>query len=207
MTVLTELVRNIILIILLTTFLELIMPSSSMQRFVKVVMGLFVLIAILNPILNVIKQEQNLEAFIWQQEEWSSTQFNSVLEQSEHLQKVNQDLLWENYQQKLELQMNSLVNLISGVEDSAVQVKLQQASERYQESGELIKEVTVTVGKQEAKERREGRIKPVEIVMEEIKVEKIDALSREECLIETKVVQTLSQYFGLKEEQIKVNFI
>lgn len=207
MTVLTELVRNIILIILLTTFLELIMPSSSMQRFVKVVMGLFVLIAILNPILNVIKQEQNLEAFIWQQEEWSSTQFNSVLEQSEHLQKVNQDLLWENYQQKLELQMNSLVNLISGVEDSAVQVKLQQASERYQESGELIKEVTVTVGKQEAKERREGRIKPVEIVMEEIKVEKIDALSREECLIETKVVQTLSQYFGLQEEQVKVNFI
>ena len=206
MTVLTELVRNIILIILLTTFLELIMPSSSMQRFVKVVMGLFVLIAILNPILNVIKQEQNLEAFIWQQEEWSPTQFNSVFEQRARLQKVNQDMLWENYRQKLESQMQFLIQSVSGVENSAVQVKLKQSNDSSNQ--ELIKEVTVIVNKKvKEEERRDELIKPIEIVMEEVKVEKIDAIGREEHLIKAKIVQTLSQYFGLQEQQVKVNFI
>ncbi|MGI6589000.1 MAG: stage III sporulation protein AF [Peptococcia bacterium] len=204
MTVLTELVRNIMLIILLTSFLEMIMPSSSMQRFVKVVMGLFILVAILNPILNVINQQQNLEAFIWQQEDRSQAQFNSVLEQGERLQKVNQDLLWESYQQNLEHQMKSLVKLIGGVKEADVQIKLKQ----IRDSEELIKEVTVTINKKEKEGERSGElIKPVKIVMGEFNEEKVHVLSKEEQLIQSDILKILSQYFGLKGEQINVKFI
>jgi stage III sporulation protein AF len=204
MTILTELVRNIMLIILLTTFLEMIMPSSSMQRFVKVVMGLFILVAILNPILSLINQQQDLKAFVWQQEDRPQVQFNSVLEQSERLQKVNQDLLWENYQQKLECQIKSLVKLIYGVEEAEVQVKLKQ----IRDSGDGIKEVTVIVGRKEKEGGKEDElIKPVKIVVGEINGEKLDVLSREEQMIQVDILQMLSRYFGLKEEQINVRFI
>lgn len=204
MTVLTELVRNIMLIILLTTFLEMLMPSSSMQRFVKVIMGLFILIAILNPILRLINQQQDLEAFVWQQE--NSAQFNSILKQGECLQKVNEDLFWENYQQQIERQMESLLKLIHGVDEAEVQIKLAQTSKG--ETRELFRKVAVTVGrKEEEGERGWGLIKPVKIVVGEINEEKTAVLSREEQLLQLEIVKTLCHYFGLKDEQISVSFI
>ena len=185
MTVLIDLVRQIMLIILLTTFLEMIMPSSSMQRFVKVVMGLFILLAILNPMLKLINQQQALEAFVWQQED--RLQFNSVLEQGERLQKVNQDLFWENYQQKLECQMESLIKLVHGVNEAEVQVKFDQTRER--DHRELLGEVIVFI---ERNGEEGGR--GLELI-------------KPEQLLQAEIRKLLCQYFGLKEGQINVRFI
>ncbi|WLD91998.1 stage III sporulation protein AF [Alkalihalobacillus sp. AL-G] len=46
-----EWITNIILIILLATILELLLPSSSFQKYIKVVIGLLLIIAILNPLI------------------------------------------------------------------------------------------------------------------------------------------------------------
>ncbi|WP_349407744.1 stage III sporulation protein AF [Pseudalkalibacillus sp. SCS-8] len=51
MSFLYEWVTNIILIILLATILELLLPSSAFQKYVKVVIGLLLIIAILNPLI------------------------------------------------------------------------------------------------------------------------------------------------------------
>mgnify|MGYP000968193433 CR=1 FL=1 len=219
MSVLTELVRNIMLIILLTSFLDMIMPSHSMQRFVKVVMGLFVLIAILNPILNLINKEQALAAFVWQEEELYEAQFNSVLEQGEHFQRVNQEILWETYQRKIEKQMETLVLTVDGVEKAEVQVKLDQTVNK--ECPELFQEVFVLIGVSNKDEEKEGGsefIQPVKInVGKAIKkqqntgflsVEKSeDVLSNEEQLLKVEIVKTISQYLGIKDKQINIGFI
>jgi len=219
MSVLTDLVRNIMLIILLTSFLDMIMPSHSMQRFVKVVMGLFVLIALLNPILNLIDKEQELEAFVWQEEELYEAQFNSVLEQGEHLQKVNQEILWNTYQQKIEKQMETLILTVDGVEKAEVQVKLDQTVEK--ECRELFQEVFVSVGvsnKEEEKERGSEFIKQVKIDVDETKDKKKstgfsslqnseDDWSNEEQLLKLEIVKLISQYFGIKDKQINISFI
>lgn len=47
---LSEWLKEIILLILLATFIDLLLPNSSMQRYVKLVIGLFVLVTILDPI-------------------------------------------------------------------------------------------------------------------------------------------------------------
>jgi len=172
MQALSELVRNIILIIFLTTFLDLIMPSNTMQRFVKVVMGLFILIAILLPIFNLINKEQNLAAFVWQQDEHSALQFNSILEQGEYLEKANHDLAWENYRQKIEKQMETVVKELHGL-DVTINTKLvPTANENFQELGQ---EIIVTVNSANNGEKRERG------------------------LLQTQVKTTLFQYFGVKE--------
>lgn len=180
MYVLTELVRNVMLIILLTTFLDMIMPSSSMQRFVKVIMGLFVLIAILNPILNLINEEQDLEAFVWQLEEPSQLQVNSILENSTRFQKANQDLVWENYRKKIEKEMESLVKTVPGVEKVEVTVKFAEAVNI--DAAQSLDVVTVSVGLSSNKVEDKGR--GTELIK-----------------------KILSQYFKLNDEQVNILFI
>jgi stage III sporulation protein AF len=54
---LSEWLRKIILLILLATFIDLLLPNSSMQRYVKLVIGLFVLLTILSPLFQVFHSE------------------------------------------------------------------------------------------------------------------------------------------------------
>jgi len=44
-------VRNIIFIILLAFFLEMLLPLKETRRFLEVVVGLFVVLSILNPLV------------------------------------------------------------------------------------------------------------------------------------------------------------
>ncbi|WP_261129398.1 stage III sporulation protein AF [Bacillus sp. Marseille-Q3570] len=56
-----EWVTNIILIILLATILELLLPSNAFQKYVKVVIGLLLIIAILNPMIKMFSIDLNKE--------------------------------------------------------------------------------------------------------------------------------------------------
>ncbi len=54
---LTEWISNIILLILLATILELLLPNSSLQRYVKMVVGLLLLVIILSPLLSILSKD------------------------------------------------------------------------------------------------------------------------------------------------------
>jgi stage III sporulation protein AF len=61
---LSEWLKEIILLILLATFIDLLLPNSSMQRYVKLVIGLFVLMTILNPIFTFLHSDwKQIERF------------------------------------------------------------------------------------------------------------------------------------------------
>ncbi|WP_216829436.1 stage III sporulation protein AF [Alkalihalobacterium elongatum] len=59
MSFLTDWLTNIIIFILLATILELLLPNSSMQRYVKMVVGLLLLVIILNPLLSIFSKDIN----------------------------------------------------------------------------------------------------------------------------------------------------
>lgn len=54
---LSEWISNIILLILLATILELLLPNSSLQRYVKMVVGLLLLVIILNPLFSIFSKD------------------------------------------------------------------------------------------------------------------------------------------------------
>ncbi|MFC0561621.1 stage III sporulation protein AF [Halalkalibacter alkalisediminis] len=53
----TEWLTNIILLILLATILELMLPNSNMQRYVKMVVGLLLLVVMLQPLLSIFTED------------------------------------------------------------------------------------------------------------------------------------------------------
>lgn len=60
MSALSGWLKEIIVILLLATFVELVLPGKSMQRYVKVVISLFILVTILSPIIALLKTDFSL---------------------------------------------------------------------------------------------------------------------------------------------------
>ncbi len=203
--------RNVVIIVLLTTFIDLIMPSSSMQRFVKVVMGLFILVTLLNPILNLFTKGQDFEVMTWQLKTSTSTA-NTVLAQSDQLTATNQSLFLENYSRRIEGQMKALVKLVKGVKEVEVQVELKGGKQLGTLEG--IASILVMVDTQET-EDKSSSIKPVELVRIHSKERTAGnegakdtqaVLDEEHKRMEREIKNTLSNYFGINPKIIKVVF-
>ncbi|MFB6362631.1 stage III sporulation protein AF [Paenibacillus elgii] len=53
--------KSIVMVILLATFVDLLLPNHSMQRYVKTVIGLFLLLTLLQPLFSLLGQRSQLE--------------------------------------------------------------------------------------------------------------------------------------------------
>ncbi|EGO63622.1 stage III sporulation protein AF [Acetonema longum] len=51
----TDWIKNIVFVTLFATFFELLLPSSKMKQFVRVVLGLFIMLAIINPAIELVR--------------------------------------------------------------------------------------------------------------------------------------------------------
>lgn len=83
--------REIVLVILLAAFIDLMLPNSTMQRYVKVVISLFILLTILSPIIELFKSD--LEFVDWQEQavEIDTIQpLDSILKKGEEMRLNNE---------------------------------------------------------------------------------------------------------------------
>ena len=117
-----ELVINVLVIIFLTTILDLLLPNGKMQPFIRMVMGLFVLITILQPILKLINDDSWLDAWILT----SDLQINeeAVMVQGENLYESSKEMVLKDYQEQMSTQISALVYMLQGVSDCRTEITL-----------------------------------------------------------------------------------
>ncbi|MCD1260680.1 stage III sporulation protein AF [Paenibacillus athensensis] len=56
--------RNIVLVIMLATFVDMLLPSSAMQRYVKTVMSLFILLTLLSPVIQLLQHGWSVDSLL-----------------------------------------------------------------------------------------------------------------------------------------------
>ncbi|NRF89575.1 stage III sporulation protein AF [Paenibacillus frigoriresistens] len=61
--------KSVIMVIMLATFVDLLLPSNTMQRYVKTVMSLFILLTLLSPVLQLFQKNWNIDQLIGQAEQ------------------------------------------------------------------------------------------------------------------------------------------
>ncbi|NLL19743.1 MAG: stage III sporulation protein AF, partial [Clostridia bacterium] len=88
-----ELTRNLVLLLLLATFLEMLLPKSDLTRYIRLVVGLFVLLTILQPVLDLFDWQGNVSLPIREPPQ----------EKVEAL--INQGIVFGEYQQATALQV------------------------------------------------------------------------------------------------------
>ena len=137
----TTWVKHIIFVVLFASFLELLLPNSSMQRFVRVIMGLFIMLAILNPIIDVLQNHLTPS----QVPVLSSNSANSkvILDNVKNVANDREQLSTEIYKKELAQQMKVMITTLDGVADAKVVVDTNHSNDK--KLSNMIKSVVVYV--------------------------------------------------------------
>ncbi len=131
-----ELLINVTVIIFLTTVMDLLLPKSNMKAFIRMALGLFIIVTILSPILDLQQKDAWLDSWILTDNLTYDSE--SVMAAGEHLKAQNETRVLEEYKLKLERQINGLVYLADDVTDCRTDVELSM-EERLGEMGKIKK--------------------------------------------------------------------
>lgn len=102
---LSEWIKQIILLVLVATFIDLLLPNQSLDRYVKLVLGLLIILAILTPILQLLNQDIDFTAGRFWQNEQPVASFDSlqtIQGKSKQLQAQQLQQIQKTWEQKME---------------------------------------------------------------------------------------------------------
>lgn len=185
-------VKNIILIVLFASFLELLLPNSSLQRFIRVIMGLLVMLAILNPAIDLV------------QGNWTAGDIPTLgsggQKQADIIRSANtaaaerERLAKEIYIRDISKQVRALVMAIDGVSDVRVALELEEKPE--QGATGAIKMITLFV--------KPGNIsKPGTIDKVSVGASEHPELELKDT-VRNKIKSTLTELYHLRGDQIDI---
>ncbi len=129
------LIRNLAFILLLATFLEMLLPNKSMRGFVQLVMGLFVIAAILNPLADFLSINLASEIPAWSM---ASSSDMPVLA-SEGVSDTGKSAVREQYKRILVNQITVLVSTIEGVKSTEVEIELDKEAGGFSDYPKILK--------------------------------------------------------------------
>lgn len=191
MAVLTEIVRSVLVIIMVASFFELLLPDGKVKPFVRFTIGLFIVISVLNPTLKYLYSDKNFRIDLWAHTQSSITE-GQILETGT---KINEQIFNqgdEMIKEKLEGQISAVAMLVPGVEEVDTKANLSS-------NGELSKLHVI--------------VRP-EITPAEDDAGKIGVFSNrannysgeEKEAIKEKLLNVLMNMYGLDVTQIQVEF-
>lgn len=138
-----ELVRgvmlNMIIMVFVTTLLDLLLPNGSMRRYVKMVMGFFVVLTLLQPVIQLVSPDNFLNNWQLTLPEMSD---NAITAQGEL--ETAQKQVDRLYQQKVEEQITALLLLSSEWKQFTVHCVVENA---------CLQQVVITVIDEEVLDR------------------------------------------------------
>ncbi|MDH7576217.1 MAG: stage III sporulation protein AF [Bacillota bacterium] len=201
-------VRNLIFLVLLAAFLEMLLPLRDARKFVQVILGLFILAVILNPVVTFFQQTPLFNLDFSREARGKGEELRSILAQGETLQQATVEQARGAYVKRLEEQVVVMVRLVPGVGEAKARVELAPSSS-LQALGTINKVyVTVKPG-QEA--RGEGIATPVEEIRigkevqerdQSSQINRVYSYDKRELL--SRVQETIASLFGLRSEQVIV---
>ncbi|MGG1660142.1 stage III sporulation protein AF [Brevibacillus sp. NRS-1366] len=213
MTWLTLWLKKIILLVLLAAFLDLILPNTTLQRYVKMVMGLILLLTIISPVFSLFSLSQEDLAF----------------RLDRYQQQLNKpaDAEWKRITDKLLGQQDAqMTAYVQAQVEAGVKAQVKEAY------GVEVQEVAVVVNKKDSEqpklarielvlggsvqEQKEGQnpikpvtpIQPVEINLGEKATmeprQEIEAAARQNNPMLERISDDIAEQWGLTRDQVVV---
>lgn len=207
--------RQIVILVLIATFMDLLLPNNAMERYVKLVMGLLIILAILSPVFQWIRQDLDLTALAFDtagMEESRPTSLSTIRKESKQLEKTQDRLVREEAERRLESAVQKEVEKRFDVKVVQTRVK---TGEGEKESG--IAKVFLTVLPVEQKGKDEiPAVQPVDEVQpviidgsgeEEKKKQQKNGPSPAQREWEGKITRYLTKTLGVGGGQVKVEVL
>lgn len=191
MDVIAEIVKNLLVIIIMSSFLEIMLPEGNIKPFVRFAIGLFLLIAILNPALAYIYDDKNFQVSVWDDRIDEKT--TQVI--ADGSQKIKDQITTQSntvMKEKMEGQISAVALLVPGVGDVHTELTVDK-------NGGLQKlKLMVRPGDNGSKNEND------QVNVFSSGFEELDSAEREQ--IEHKIQQVVGNLYGLKSENIEIIF-
>jgi stage III sporulation protein AF len=178
----------------------MLLPLQGSRRFVQVIIGLFIMLAVLGPIVTLLRQQPPLHFDMPVSSGSGGVDLNKILEQGQSMQAVTAAQEQAAYVQRLEDQIEVMSRLVPGVTAAKATVSLSPDA-----SLQLLGTVQKVVIELQAGSQQEvSPVKPVQIGSA-LNAAPSPAASQQE--IANQVQATVTSLFGLQNEQVTVNFV
>ncbi|QGT98955.1 hypothetical protein SYNTR_0362 [Candidatus Syntrophocurvum alkaliphilum] len=191
MEVLITIVQSLLVIIIIASFLELLLPDGSIKPFVRFAVGLFVLIAILNPALSFIFSNHDLKLDFWDYTVDESIEEKIMVdaqELNERIVNVSSNTVLE----KMQGQISSMALLVPGVEEVQTELKTDQDG--------IIEKIYLEVTPENNSDIEE--IESVDILNTESSTDEYVDYTN----LENRIITVINNVFGLKDVDIQIEF-
>jgi stage III sporulation protein AF len=176
MEMISDWLRQIVLLVLIATFMDLLLPNHSMDRYVKLVMGLLIILAILSPVFSLIRKDWDVSALAFRNggtDVQDMTSLESIRQRGETLGRTQDQLIKEQAEDQMAQSIRHEIEDRFRVTVSSVQVKAATPEDNRPPGVSLVSLVVTP----EALGSQEGRT-AVETVKEVGPVE-IDTMKQE----------------------------
>ena len=166
-----------------------------MQRFIRVIMGLFIMLSILNPVIDMAQKyimPSQIPAL-----STNSAQSLSIMEQAKGIAGEREDVAAQIYKKELSQQMRVMVAALEGVADAKVVIDIKKGN--HNELTSMIQgvQIYVTPGIVNPK----GQIPKVEIG------ESFKATADLQIELEKKIKKLITELYQLPKEKVKVKIL
>ncbi|WP_134698839.1 stage III sporulation protein AF [Ammoniphilus sp. YIM 78166] len=146
---LSQWLQTIILIVLIATFLDMLLPNTGMQRYVRLVMGLLILLTIITPLLQFFQKDLSADKIALR---IMNMKTNSTGDELERIKKYGERLMQQNEQESEHFVRTQLEQLI--------QAKVEE------DYGMRVKSVQVTLYKEKNKQQEYPVISSVQLILD-----------------------------------------
>ena len=161
MQTLQTLVRNLALILIVASFLEMLLPNKSMRGYVQMVMGLFVISAVIAPITNFLHTPLAMDIPAWTSSD--SRDLPAIASEEQGL-KLGRSAVQEQYRQILVHQIEALALSTKGVQAAAVDIKFEDGTGGVIDQPK-IKEVDITLTTSKGDVQAVQSVQPVQPII------------------------------------------
>lgn len=194
---LTDWITNIILFILLAIVIDLLLPSSTMQKYAKIVISLLLIVVIINPIFKLFQADMNeILAELSTNSESDSNMKNLIEMQKSEIQASQRAYILE----QMAVQMKEMAEeeLVKNYEVTIDHIRLSQSDEAKEiDSGKDLQHVEVILRAKKDDEVVET-VKMVDINTSKEPVKKEAVLEKQE----KKIINYLAKVWEVDQEKI-----
>ncbi|MBO8137301.1 MAG: stage III sporulation protein AF [Desulfotomaculum sp.] len=198
MEILSRLVESLVVIVMLAVFLELLLPTSTMQNYVKMVMGLLVVIAVLQVLFDFFHADFNL--YVPEISAEPSITLEQIQVNAKELSEEYKDKAVEDYRQGVKKQVMALASLNQEVEvlDAGVELDTSEGKNFGQ-----LQFIQLTVA-EKSRGNDSNKVKPVEIKVQtgERSTAHEQDIERQQTV--NKLAKTVADFYNLPDDKVKV---
>lgn len=200
-------IQGIIIAVIISTIIEMVLPEGNCKKYIKVVIGVYILFSIISPVINKVTGSNLKLADIFDLDEYieastSNTYQNVNDAQERQIKEIYQNSLKNDMKEKIQTKGYKVINIFVDIEDNEqysineinLRLEKQEEQEKVKKESSKIQEVnkvTIQIGESSDNEEVEQ--------LEEGKKEKLSILEKRE------LKQYLGNIYEIAEEKININ--